>query len=161
MPEKTMDDLFHEHLKDIYYAEKQIYKTLPKMVKGATDPQLKTAFTNHRAETEGQIKRLEQVFELIDKPARGKTCEAIKGILAEGAETLEDFGDSPALDAGLCADGQAVEHYEMARYGTLIAWAKLMGKADVVSLLSENLKEEKTADALLTKIATSVANPKA
>lgn len=161
MVEKTLDDLFYEHLKDIYFAEKQIYKTLPKMAKGATDPQLKEAFVNHRAETEAQIARLEQVFELIDKPARGKTCEAIKGIIEEGSETLEDFDGSPALDAGLVADGQAVEHYEMARYGTLIAWATQMGKREIVSLLSESLKEEKAADLLLSKIGTSIANRKA
>ena len=161
MAEKTLDDLFYETLKDIYYAEKQIYRSLPKMAKGATDPKLKDAFTNHRLETEGQIENLEKVFELIGKTARGKTCEAIKGLLEEGNETLEDFEDSPALDAGLLADGQAIEHYEMARYGALIAWAGQMGKRDIVQLLSENLKQEKAADQLLTKIAESSANNKA
>jgi ferritin-like metal-binding protein YciE len=161
MSEKTLNDLFYETLKDIYFAERQIYKTLPKMAKGATAPDLKQAFINHRAETEGQIARLEQVFELIDKPARSKTCEAIKGILEEGSETLQDFETSPALDAGLVADGQAVEHYEMARYGALISWAQQLGMKDVVRLLSENLQEEKAADQLLTKLATSMVNKKA
>ena len=161
MAEKTLDDLFHEHLKDIYFAEKQIYKTLPKMVKGATDPQLKDAFTNHRAQTQNQIGRLEQVFEMIGKPARAKTCEAIKGIVQEGSETLEDFAGSAALDAGLVADAQAIEHYEMARYGTLVAWAKQMGKKDVVALLTETLDEEKATDKLLSKLGTSIANRKA
>jgi ferritin-like metal-binding protein YciE len=161
MAEKTLDDLFYEHLKDVYFAERQIFKTLPKMAKGATEPALKEAFLHHRKETESQIQRLEQVFELIDKPARGKTCEAIKGILEEGSETLDDFEGSPALDAGLIADGQAVEHYEMARYGTLISWATQMGKRDVVTLLKENLKEEEAADLLLSKIASQSANKKA
>jgi ferritin-like metal-binding protein YciE len=161
MSEKTLNDLFYETLKDIYFAERQIYKTLPKMAKGASAPDLKQAFTNHRAETEGQIARLEQVFELIDKPARAKTCEAIKGILEEGSDTLQDFESSPALDAGLVADGQAVEHYEMARYGALIGWAQQLGMKDVARLLNENLQEEKAADQLLTKLATSMVNKKA
>jgi ferritin-like metal-binding protein YciE len=161
MVEKTLNDLFYETLKDIYYAERQIFRTLPKMAKGATLPDLKLAFTHHREETEGQIQRLEQVFELISKPARGKTCEAIKGILEEGSETLETFENSPALDAGLVADGQAVEHYEMARYGALISWALQLGMKDVADLLSQNLQEEKAADQLLTKLGSSMANKKA
>lgn len=119
MPNKTLDDLFYETLKDIYYAEKQILKALPKMAKAANSEELKQAFLHHREETEGQVDRLEQVFELIGKSARGKTCEAINGIIEEGKEIIDDFGDSPALDAGLLAGAQAVEHYEsraMARW---------------------------------------------
>lgn len=160
MAEKTLKDLFHETLKDIYYAEKQVYRTLPKLAKGAQSPELKEAFLHHREETQGQIERLEQVFEAIEKPARGKTCEAIKGLVEEGNEVLEDFEDSPALDAGLLACGQAVEHYEMARYGSLISWAKQLGMKEAASLLDQNLQQEKKADALLTKIAEQVVNPK-
>ena len=123
MVEKTLNDLFLAHLKDIYYAEKKIYRTLPKMAKATTAPELKQAFMTHREETQGQIERLEQVFEMIGKRAQGKPCEAINGIVTEGEETIEDFGESAAIDAGLVAAGQAVEHYEMARYGALIAEA--------------------------------------
>lgn len=161
MAEKTLKDLFHETLKDIYFAEKQIYRALPKLAKGADSEELKQAFLHHREETEGQIERLEQVFEAIEKPARGKTCEAIKGLMEEGNEVLEDFEDSPALDAGLVACGQAVEHYEMARYGALITWANQLGMKDAAKLLDQNLQEEKKADALLTKLATSMINRKA
>lgn len=158
MPQKTLDDLFLEVLKDIYYAEKQIFRSLPKLAKAATDETLKEAFIHHREETEGQIERLEKIFDILDKPARGKTCQTIRGLLEEGTETVETFKDSPALDAGLVADGQAVEHYEMARYGALIAWAQQMGQREIASLLSETLKEEKAADALLTKIAEGLVN---
>lgn len=161
MAEKTLKDLFHETLKDIYFAEKQIYRSLPKLAKGASSEELKQAFLHHREETEGQIERIEQVFEALEKPARGKTCEAIKGLMEEGNEVLEDFEDSPALDAGLVACGQAVEHYEMARYGALIAWANQLGMKDAAKLLDQNLQEEKKADALLSKLATSVVNQKA
>ena len=123
MAEKTLNDLFLAQLKDIYYAEKKIYRTLPKMVKAAHEPELKKAFTTHREETQGQIERLEQVFEMIGKRPQTKSCEAINGIVAEGEETIEDFGESAAIDTGLVAAGQAVEHYEMARYGALAGWA--------------------------------------
>src|SRR3984893_9945835 len=123
MPEKTLNDLFLAHLKDIYYAEKKIYRTLPTMVKAANDAELKKAFTTHREETQGQIERLEQVFEMIGKRPQSKPCEAINGIVAEGEETIEEFGESPAIDTGLVAAGHAVEHYEMARYGALAGWA--------------------------------------
>jgi ferritin-like metal-binding protein YciE len=123
MPEKTLNDLFLAQLKDIYFAEKKIFRTLPKMVKAAKEPELKKAFTTHREETQGQIERLEQVFEMIGKRPQTKPCEAINGIVAEGEETIEDFGDSTAIDTGLVAAGQAVEHYEMARYGALAGWA--------------------------------------
>ncbi len=161
MADKTLKDLFHETLKDIYFAEKQIYRALPKLAKGAESEELKQAFLHHREETEGQIERLEQVFEALEKPARGKTCEAIKGLMEEGNEVLEDFEDSPALDAGLVACGQAVEHYEMARYGALITWANQLGMKDAAKLLDQNLQEEKKADALLTRLATSMINQKA
>jgi len=117
--EKTLDDLFLDTLKDIYYAEKQIVKTLPKMAKAATAPELKAGFEKHLEETEGHVERLEQIFELIGKPARGKTCDAILGIIEEGKSIIEDFKGTPALDAGLVSAAQAVEHYEIARYGTL------------------------------------------
>ena len=153
MAEKTLNDLFLAHLKDIYYAEKKIYRTLPKMVKSAQDPELKKAFTTHREETQGQIERLEQVFEMIGKRAQGKPCEAINGITAEGDETIEEFGDSPAIDAGLVATGQAVEHYEMARYGALSGWAMQLGMPDAAKLLNETLQEEMNAEKLITQIA--------
>ena len=161
MAEKTLKDLFHETLKDLYYAEKAIYRTLPKMAKMAKVPELKDAFTKHREETEGQVKRIEQVFDILGKPARGKTCEAMKGLTEEGKETMEDFGDSPALDAGLLADGQAVEHYEIARYGALITWAGQLGMKDAAKLLDESLQQEKKTDQLLTKIAESMVNREA
>jgi ferritin-like metal-binding protein YciE len=161
MVEKNLDDLFYETLKDVYYAERQIFRSLPKMAKGAKASELKQAFTHHREETEGQIQRLERVFEVINKPARGKTCEAIKGILEEGSENLETFENSAALDAGLIADGQAVEHYEIARYGALISWAKQLGLKEVAELLNENLKEEKAADQLLTGLAEKMINKQA
>jgi ferritin-like metal-binding protein YciE len=129
MPEKDLSALFLDTLKDIYYAEKQIYKALPKMAKAANSDQLRAAFEKHHDETEGQIERLEQVFELLGKPARGKKCDAIEGILDEGKEIMEEYEGEPALDAGLLAAAQAVEHYEISRYGTLKTWAsKLAGR---------------------------------
>jgi ferritin-like metal-binding protein YciE len=159
--EKTLDDLFLDTLKDIYYAERKILKALPKMARGASSQDLKTAFETHRDQTEGQIERLQQVFELLGKPARGKTCDAIEGIIAEGEEILETFKDTPALDAGLIAAAQAVEHYEMARYGTLKTWAKALGLDDAVKLLDETLQEETKTDADLSKLAEKTANAKA
>jgi ferritin-like metal-binding protein YciE len=153
MAEKTLNDLFLAHLKDIYYAEKKIYRTLPKMVKAAQDPELKKAFTTHREETQGQIERLEQVFEMMGKRAQAKPCEAINGITAEGDETIEEFGESPAIDAGLVATGQAVEHYEMARYGALTGWATQLGMPEAAKLLNETLQEEMNAEKLITQIA--------
>ena len=158
---KTLDDLFHDTLKDIYYAEKKILATLPKMAKAAQNDELTTAFEKHRAETERQVERLEQVFALIDKKAQGKTCDAIVGITEEGAEIMKDYKGSPALDAGLIAAAQAVEHYEISRYGTLRTWAEELGLNDAVSLLQETLSEEKAADEALTKIAESVVNQEA
>ncbi len=155
---KTMNDLFLHVLKDIYYAEKQVLKALPKMEKAAETPELKKALENHRHETEGQVERLEQVFSEIDKPARGERCEAIMGIISEGEDVIKK-GDEPAvIDAGLIAAAQAVEHYEIARYGTLIAWAEQLGLSDSAALLKETLQEEKAADRKLTEIAEASVN---
>jgi ferritin-like metal-binding protein YciE len=158
---KTLDNLFHDTLKDIYYAEKKILATLPKMAKAAQNDELTAAFEKHRAETERQVERLERVFDLIDKKAQGKTCDAIIGITDEGAEIMKDYKGSPALDAGLIAAAQAVEHYEISRYGTLRTWAEELGLNDAVSLLQETLNEEKATDEALTKIAESVVNQEA
>jgi ferritin-like metal-binding protein YciE len=158
MVEKTLSDLFLAQLKDIYYAEKKIFRTLPKMVKAAQAPELKQAFTAHREETQGQIERLEQVFEMLGKRPQTKPCEAINGIVAEGEETIEDFGESAAIDTGLVAAGQAVEHYEMARYGALIAWAGQLGMSEAAALLNQTLQEEMKAERLLTQIAKRKAD---
>src|SRR6201986_4934085 len=136
MAEKDLNDLFVDTLKDIYYAEKQIYKSLPKMAKAASSDQLRAAFEKHHDETEGQIERLEKIFELLGKPARGKKCDAIEGILDEGKEIMEEYKDAPALDAGLLAAAQAIEHYEISRYGTLKTWAEELGHADAAKLLA-------------------------
>jgi len=149
----TLDDLFIDTLKDIYYAEKQIVKALPKMAKTAHDPNLKAGFEKHVSETQGHIDRLEQVFEIIGQPARGKTCDAILGILEEGKSIIEDYKGTVSLDAGLIAAGQAVEHYEMARYGTLRTWAMQLGYADAAKLLETTLLEERATDQALTKLA--------
>jgi ferritin-like metal-binding protein YciE len=157
----NLEDLFSETLKDIYFAEKQILRALPKMAKEASTPELKQAFETHRDQTEGHVDRLNEVFELIGKPARGKTCEAILGIIDEAKEIMEDFKGADALDAGLASSAQAVEHYEIARYGTLKTWAKELGHNDAAKLLDETLQEEIKTDQLLTKIATSNVNMKA
>ncbi|MCJ7994314.1 ferritin-like domain-containing protein [Rhizobium cremeum] len=158
MTQKTLDDLFLETLKDIYYAERKILKALPKMARGAQDSKLKMAFEKHKEETEGQVERLQQVFEIIGKRARGKTCPAIDGIIEEGEEILEEFKGTPALDAGLLAAAQAVEHYEISRYGTLRAWAKQLGHSKAVALLDATLEEESATDDALTKLAESAVN---
>jgi ferritin-like metal-binding protein YciE len=161
MADKDLNALFLDTLKDIYYAEKQIYKSLPKMAKAADSDQLRAAFEKHHDETEGQIERLEKIFDLIDKPARGKKCDAIEGILDEGKEIMDEYADAPALDAGLLAAAQAVEHYEISRYGTLKAWAQKLGLADAVKLLDQTLTEEKKTDDTLSKIAVSAVNAEA
>ena len=158
---KTMEDLFVDTLKDIYYAEKHILKALPGMVKKAGNKKLKEALETHRTETEGQVDRLEQVFKLMDVPARGKKCDAIEGILKEAKEHMDDIEDARVLDAGMIGSAQAVEHYEITRYGTLIAWAKQLGRDDAIALLEANLKEEKHADNLLSEIAESAVNQQA
>lgn len=161
MAEKQLDDLFLDTLKDIYYAERQILKALPKMTKAATSPDLKAGFEQHQAETEGHVERLERVFEILGKPARGKTCDAILGILDEGKSIMEEFKGTQALDAGLAAAAQAVEHYEIARYGTLRSWAKQLGHTEAADLLGQTLAEEEAADRKLTQLAISVVNKKA
>ena len=161
MAEKTLNDLFLDTLKDIYFAEKQILKALPKMARAAQSEESKTGFLQHRDETQGQIERLEQVFELLGKAARGKTCEAIQGIIAEGEEIMEEYKGTVALDAGLAAAAQAVEHYEIARYGTLKIWAAQLGHKDAVALLDANLQEELATDKKLSQVATSNVNQKA
>jgi ferritin-like metal-binding protein YciE len=158
MPDKDLNDLFLDTLKDIYYAEKQILKSLPKMAKAANSDELRVAFEKHDGETEGQIERLEQIFELLGKPARGKKCDAIEGILDEGKEIMDEYKGMPALDAGLLAAAQAVEHYEISRYGTLKTWASELGYKDAVKLLDATLKEEKATDSALSQLAESEVN---
>lgn len=159
--EKALDDLFYDTLRDIYYAEKQLVKALPKMAKAAQDPQLKAGFEKHATETEGHVERLERVFEIIGKPARAKTCDAILGILEEGKSIMDEYKGQIALDAGLIAAGQAAEHYEMARYGSLKAWAQQLGFNDAAKLLDQTLGEEKATDQKLTQLAESGENAKA
>ena len=161
MTVKTMEDLFVETLKDIYYAEKQILKALPGMVKKAGSQKLKEALETHRQETEGQVDRLDRVFKLFDMPPRGKKCEAIEGIIAEAKEHMKDIENANVLDAGMIGSAQAVEHYEITRYGTLIAWAKQLGRDEAIRLLGENLEQEKHADRLLTEIAELAVNRRA
>jgi len=158
MADKNLEDLFYETLKDIYYAERKIVKSLPKMARAAQDPQLKAAFLKHKDETEVQIERLQQVFELIGKRARAKTCAAIEGITEEAEEIMEEFKGTAALDAGLLAAAQAVEHYEISRYGTMKAWATQLGLKEVVALLEATLGEESATDEALTGLATSAVN---
>jgi ferritin-like metal-binding protein YciE len=155
---KTLDDLFHGLLQDVYYAEKQLLKTLPKMAKKASSAELQKAFLTHRDQTEGQIERLDQAFEMIDKTPRGKKCDAILGIIEEGKEVMEEAEDDEVLDAGLIGAAQAAEHYEIARYGTLCAWAKQLGKPQLARLLHQTLEEEKQTDELLTEIAEGSVN---
>jgi ferritin-like metal-binding protein YciE len=158
---KSLDDLFLHFLQDVYYAERQLLKALPKMAKNAEDPVLKEAFTAHREETLHQVERLDQIFEHIGKRAKGVPCEAIKGLLEEGEEIIAETEIGAVRDAGLLACGQAVEHYEMARYGTLVAWAKACGMKESVTLLEETLAEEKKADSLLNQIANKSLNRQA
>ena len=156
--DKTLDELFHDVLKDIYYAEKKILSSLPKMAKAAQSPKLKAAFEKHERETDGQIDRLEKVFEIIEAPARGKKCEAMEGLIEEGASLLEEDADSDVLDAGIIAAAQKVEQYEIATYGTLCTWACQLGLEDAADLLGETLEEEKQTDLKLTELAESEIN---
>ena len=158
---KGLKELFHDTLKDIYFAEKKILSALPKMAKAAQSEELRGAFEKHQEETEGQIERLEAVFEELEVKPQGKTCDAIMGILDEGKEIMSDYKGAPALDAGLLAAAQAVEHYEISRYGTLITWANELGLKNSAKLLRETLDQEKTTDTTLTKIAKSVVNVEA
>jgi ferritin-like metal-binding protein YciE len=161
MPDKTLDDLFLDTLKDIYFAEKQILKALPKMAKAAQYPNLKAGFEKHRDETEGHVERLEQVFAILDTAPRGKQCDAILGILEEGKEIMDEYKGTIALDAGLISAAQAVEHYEMARYGTLRTWAEVLGMKDASALLQATLGEERATDEKLSQLATQMENSKA
>jgi ferritin-like metal-binding protein YciE len=153
---KTLHDAFYETLKDVYYAEKQSVRALKKSAKVAQHDELRSAFETHAEESAEQVERLQQVFEIIGKPARAKTCEAMQGITSEMEEDLEDFGESPAADAVLVGCAQAVEHYEIARYGTLKTWARQLGYEDAAKLLEQTLKEEKKTDALLSEIAERI-----
>ena len=156
--EKNLRELFHDTLKDIYFAEKKILTALPKMAKAAQAEELRSAFEKHERETEGHVERLEKVFEELDEAPRGKTCDAIVGIIAEGQEVMKEYKGTPALDAGLLAAAQAVEHYEISRYGTLKTWASELGLDQAVKLLDTTLGEEKKTDETLSKIAESNVN---
>jgi ferritin-like metal-binding protein YciE len=158
---KTINDACLSMLQDIYYAERQILKALPKMAKAAESETLRQGFTKHREETEHHVERLQQVFEHMGKRARGQTCEAINGIIEEGEEFVGEFEKGPVLDAALAANAQAVEHYEMARYGTLIAWLKASNLHQPATLLEQTLAEEQKTDQLLNEIAHAELNPKA
>jgi ferritin-like metal-binding protein YciE len=156
--EKELKDLFLDTLKDIYFAEKKILSALPKMAKAAQSEKLRAAFEKHLGETEVQVDRLDQVFSSIGETARGKTCDAIMGIIDEGKEVMSEYKGMPALDAGLLAAAQAVEHYEISRYGTLKTWAAELGYKDAVKLIDATLKEEKNTDAALSQLAEAEVN---
>jgi ferritin-like metal-binding protein YciE len=158
---KTLADLFHDLLKEIYYAEKKIISALPKMAEAAQSEELKATFAKHLEETKGQVQRLEEVFEMIGAEAEDKTCEAIDAIINEGADVMNEYNGAPALDSGLLAAAQAVEHYEIARYGTLRTWAGELRITNAVALLQATLDEEKATDKTLTAIAEAVANQEA
>jgi ferritin-like metal-binding protein YciE len=157
-PIKTLNDLFVHTLQDVYYAEQKITKALPKMIEKVTDPQLKQAFQTHLAETKNQVRRLEQVFQMHGEPAKALTCPAIDGIVDEANEIMSDASDPEVLDAAALASAQAVEHYEITRYGTLIAWARQLGRNDCASVLQQTLEEEKKTDLKLTEIAEARVN---
>jgi ferritin-like metal-binding protein YciE len=159
--QKDLNDLFYDTLKDIFFAEKAILRALPKMARAAESDELREAFQTHRDQTEGQVERLQQVFEIVGKRASGKTCQAIQGIIEEGQEIMEEYKGTEALDAGLLASAQAVEHYEITRYGTLRTWAQALGMNDAAELLQQTLDEEKETDELLTRIAESSVNAEA
>lgn len=161
MLEKNLNDLFLHTLKDVFYAEKQLLRALPKMAKAAQSQDLKAAFETHLEETQVQVERLEKIFKLLGKRAQGVPCEAIQGLIEEGKEIMEDFEETEALDAGILASAQAVEHYEIARYGALRTWAEELGLKDASRLLGETLEEEKRTDLLLTDLAESKINRKA
>jgi ferritin-like metal-binding protein YciE len=158
MAEKNLKDLLLHTLKDVYFAEHEILKALPKMAQAAQRAELREAFETHRAQTEQQVRRLNDVFALLNQQPQGEPCKAIQGIIAEGQEVIETFTGGPALDAGLIAAAQAVEHYEIARYGALRSWAELAGLDDAADLLDETLEEEKETDTLLTSLAEERAN---
>jgi ferritin-like metal-binding protein YciE len=158
---KTLDELFYDTVKDIFYAEKKILTALPKMAKAAQNPDLKAAFAKHKTETEEQVSRLQQIFELLEKKPQGKKCLAIDGIIEEGQEIAKEYKGSPALDSGLLAAAQAVEHYEISRYGTLRTWAQELGLTEAVRLLEATLKEEEETDLTLSELAQTCVNQEA
>ena len=158
---KQLEDLFEDALKDVYFAEKKILTALPKMAKAAQNPDLQAAFEKHEEETEKQVSRLEKVFRIIGKEPKGKRCPAILGLVEEGQEIIKEYKGSPALDAGLLSAAQAVEHYEICRYGTLSTWANELGMDDAVQLLEATLAEEKNTDTALSELAESVVNQEA
>jgi ferritin-like metal-binding protein YciE len=161
MATKTMNDLLLTFMQDVYYAERQILKALPKMAKASESDDLRNALMHHREETQGQVERLQRAFEALGKRARAATCEAINGLIEEGDEVIEEFPEGMVRDAGILANAQAVEHYEMARYGTIVAWAKAVGADDVARLMHETLEEEKKADATLNQLAQRRINKEA
>jgi ferritin-like metal-binding protein YciE len=156
MKVESIEDLFLDELKDLYSAEKQITKALPKLVKAASTEELSAAFDSHLQETKGHVERLEEIFQKLGKRGAGKTCEGMKGVLEEGSEVVQEIEKGPIRDAGLIAAAQRVEHYEIAGYGSVRAFAQLLGKTDIVDLLEQTLHEEKAADEKLTKISESV-----
>ncbi|WP_438270284.1 ferritin-like domain-containing protein [Rubellimicrobium arenae] len=158
MPAANLEKLFHDGLRDALYAERKALQALKKHARAAKNPELKQSFELHREETEGQVERLQRVFEIIGKRASGKTCAAMDGLVEEGEEIMEEYKDSPASDAGLLAAAQAIEHYEICRYGTLASWAKQLGQGEAEQLLRETLAEEEKTDKLLTDLAESVIN---
>ena len=158
---KGLTTLFHDTVKDIYFAEKKILSALPKMAKAAQSRELRAAFAKHEQETKGQVSRLEQVFALIKQKPQGKTCDAIMGIIEEGQEIMKEYKGSPALDAGLLSAAQAVEHYEISRYGTLMTWARELGLNHGVRLLEQTLNEEKKTDEMLSELAETSVNQEA
>ena len=158
---KTLHDLFHDTLKDIYFAEKKILTALPKMAKAAQSEDLTAAFEKHEEQTQEQVARLEKVFAMIEAKPQGKTCDAIIGLIEEGQEVMKEYKGTPALDAGLLAAAQAVEHYEISRYGTLKTWAGELGLEEAVELLDATLEEEKQTDADLTELAEAAINQRA
>jgi ferritin-like metal-binding protein YciE len=160
MSVSSMEELLIDELKDLYSAEKQITRALPKLVKATSSPKLKEAFESHLQETEGHVERLEKIFEILGKGARGKTCHGMQGVLEEGAEVIEETEKSPLRDAALIGAAQRVEHYEMAAYGSVRDFARILGQEEIASLLEKTLDEEKAADKKLTTIAASV-NPQA
>jgi ferritin-like metal-binding protein YciE len=159
--QKELNDLFLDMLKDVFHAEKQLLRALPKMARAAKNEELRNALNTHREETQGQVERLEQMFEMVGKRAQGKPCEAMMGLVAEGQEIMEEYKDSPALEAGMIAAQQAIEHYEIARYGTMRTWAQQLGMNDAIPLIEQTLEEEKKTDQLLTQLAERSANQEA
>lgn len=161
MTVKTLDDLFHETLKDLYYAEKKLVKTLPKMAKKAASPTLRETIEHHLQETEGHVTRLEEVFGTIGKKPTSKKCEAVEGLVKEADEVLGEIEDAPTIDAAIISSSQTVEHYEIARYGTLVCWARQLGLKEAEFLLQKTLDEEQAADKKLTRLAEEYVNQKA